>query len=332
MYKIVHRLLFTSILILLHVQCDDLVDIFPPKLEIQFPSKGSSVCESFNVILDVKDNEGVKKVEIVLKKIKRLTYYPFDIIEREQVQTFSIKNSPWKKSVNHIPGSYEISAKAFDNAGNFIEKNHEFSISEESSGTSSITVTSPNGGESWEEGDTKSITWTSSNVSGNVGIYLYRNGSNANIISSSTSNDGNYTWSIPSSLTESSSYKVRIYSTSNSSIQDYSDAYFSISEESSGTSSITVTSPNGGESWEYFTTQNILWSSFDIECEWVYIYLHKNGEFYKTISSGTPDDGTYSWGISSNIDISNFYQILIQSECDNSIYDTSNNFFSIYQN
>ena len=45
----------------------------------------------------------------------------------------------------------------------------------EESTTASITITSPNGGENWEQGTSHSITWSSSDASSYVNIYLYKN-------------------------------------------------------------------------------------------------------------------------------------------------------------
>ena len=94
-----------------------------------------------------------------------------------------------------------------------------------------ITVTSPNGGEFWQMGTTHNITWND-NISENVKIELYESGSLNSTITSSTSSDGSYSWSISTSLTESSSYKIKITSTLSSTVNDYSDSYFSIIEES----------------------------------------------------------------------------------------------------
>jgi len=92
----------------------------------------------------------------------------------------------------------------------------------------SITVLEPNGGENWQIGSTHTIRWSSQNVSGDVGIKLYRGSSYVMTIASSTTNDGSYSWTIPSSLTPASNYRVKIYSTNNSSIYDFSDGYFTI--------------------------------------------------------------------------------------------------------
>ena len=97
------------------------------------------------------------------------------------------------------------------------------------SGTgSSITVTSPNGGETWAPGSNQDITWLSSGTSVYVDIYLYKNGNYYSTIYNSTSNDGNYTWSIPSSHIASENYQVKIVDYVDPEFYDLSDDYFTI--------------------------------------------------------------------------------------------------------
>ncbi len=94
----------------------------------------------------------------------------------------------------------------------------------------SITVISPNGGENWKRGTTKTISWTSTGSSGsNVKIELIKNGV-ASIIKSSTSNDGSWNWAIPSTQTTGTIYKVRITSIENSAYTDTSNNDFTISK------------------------------------------------------------------------------------------------------
>ncbi|MBN1973721.1 MAG: hypothetical protein JW787_08790 [Sedimentisphaerales bacterium] len=117
-----------------------------------------------------------------------------------------------------------------------------------------ITVTSPNGGELWLAGTEHTITWDSNEAAGaNVKIELYNGGSYSGDIISSTSNDGAYTWAIPSALQAGTTYKIKITDTGNSAIYDYSDGYFSISDPflPSGSlqfksSSYSVTENDGG--------------------------------------------------------------------------------------
>ena len=94
-----------------------------------------------------------------------------------------------------------------------------------------IMVQSPNGGETWSDRNFYSIRWMSTeDVGPNVKIELYKGESLSHTISASTDNDGYYRWFVPISLTSGTDYRIKITSTSNSSIYDYSDAYFSIKE------------------------------------------------------------------------------------------------------
>ncbi len=91
----------------------------------------------------------------------------------------------------------------------------------------SITVTSPNGGESWTAGSSYTVKWTSGGTVGNVKIqYSANNGSKWTTVTSSTANDGNYNWTVPD--TGSSQCLVRIREAADGSPSDTSDAVFSI--------------------------------------------------------------------------------------------------------
>jgi len=95
------------------------------------------------------------------------------------------------------------------------------------SAASTITVTSPNGGESWQAGSSHAITWTSSGTVGNVKIsYTANNGSSWSTVVSSTSNDGSYTWTVPNAV--SSQCKIKISEASDGDPSDSSSAVFSI--------------------------------------------------------------------------------------------------------
>ena len=99
---------------------------------------------------------------------------------------------------------------------------------EEPTGTSqdnNITVISPNGGERWLAGSTNAITWTS-NISDDVKIELYERGSIVLTIANSTSNSGNYLWTIPDTLHSGNDYMVKITSVLDNNITDFSDSGF----------------------------------------------------------------------------------------------------------
>jgi len=90
-----------------------------------------------------------------------------------------------------------------------------------------ITLTAPNGGENWEAGMTKNITWTTQGTMGNVKIELSSNGgSTYSVIVNSCANSGSYPWVIPNS--PSSDCWIRIRGIDGSAY-DVSDAPFAIS-------------------------------------------------------------------------------------------------------
>ncbi len=90
----------------------------------------------------------------------------------------------------------------------------------------SITVSTPNGGESWEQGSSQEITWTSSNLTGNVKIDLVS--SETTTLAASTEDDGTFSWDIPNDQTIADDYLVRITSVDNETVSDVSDATFAI--------------------------------------------------------------------------------------------------------
>ncbi len=59
------------------------------------------------------------------------------------------------------------------------------------------------------------------------------------------------------------------------------------------------------------------------------IYLYKNGSYNSTIASATPNDGSYTWSISSSQSESDYYQVKIVDYYDSGVYDLSDDYFTI---
>ena len=96
---------------------------------------------------------------------------------------------------------------------------------------SGIEVYDPDGGESLNAGSTKTIAWNDGADAGaNVSIALLKSGVFQGFISASTPNDGAFVWSIPSGMTTSSAYTVRVQSLSTPAITDTSESVFTINE------------------------------------------------------------------------------------------------------
>jgi len=212
-----------------------------------------------------------------------------------------------------------------------ITKTSDPAIAEDSSDSNfaivagTLTVTSPNGGQKWVRGTTHAITWSSSGSPGSyVKIELMKGGVLNRVITSSTANDGSYSWTISSTQTLGTDYKIRITSTSYSLISDSSNSNFAIVR---GT--LTVTSPNGGESWKHGTTHTITWSKSGSTGSYVKIELLKGGVVNRVITSSTANDGSYSWTIPSSQTAGTTYKIRITSTAYSSISDSSNSNFYI---
>ncbi|MCP5055027.1 MAG: S8 family serine peptidase [bacterium] len=115
--------------------------------------------------------------------------------------------------------------------------NVDDAITQLSGGPDSITLTAPNGGETWTVGSSRSITWTSTGSVGNVKTeYSTNNGAGWTAITSSTPNDGSHSWTVPNDV--SSSCLVKISEASDGNPSDTSNAVFSVS--SSGTPVIAL--------------------------------------------------------------------------------------------
>ena len=92
----------------------------------------------------------------------------------------------------------------------------------------SIVVTSPNGGEFWEQGEEYPITWTSVGMEGAVKIELWKDGLLLEVINDSTENNGSWTWAIPLGQPAGIHYRIRISDEADDDPADDSDSDFAI--------------------------------------------------------------------------------------------------------
>ncbi len=185
----------------------------------------------------------------------------------------------------------------------------------------SITVTSPNGGETWGVGSSHSITWTTTGFVGNVKIeYSINSGSSWMEIVSSTPNDGSYNWTIPD--TPSDNCLVRVSETDGDPY-DVSDEVFTIYFPPS----ITVTSPNGGETWEAGFSYPITWTSSGSVGNVKIEYSINSGASWIEVVSSTPNDGSYNWTIPDNPSDTCLVRV---SETDGQPSDISDGPFTIF--
>ncbi|ADO70154.1 lamin tail domain-containing protein [Stigmatella aurantiaca] len=149
-------------------------------------------------------------------------------------------------------------------------------------GDSSVTglsVSAPNGGESWAGGSSQAITWTASGVT-NVKVEYTLNGSTWTTLTSSVSaSTGRYTWTVPSSATASA--RVRVSDASNASLSDTSDAAF------------TITSGGGGGTGTVFINEVLVnEAGSDV-----------NGEFVELVNPGSAAVSLSGWTLSDSASV-----------------------------
>jgi len=162
--------------------------------------------------------------------------------------------------------------------------------------TPSIVVTSPNGGETYAEGQSYSVQWTAYNVANSNLYYSSDSGSTWTLIASNQttySGSNNYYWTVPSGI-NSKKCLIKVEDASNASYNDKSNGVFSILAPS-----ITVTTPNGGEYLQVGTNYAIKWTSVGISSYVTIEYKTSPAGNWTTIVAGVSSSGSYNWSVPS---------------------------------
>ncbi|MFA6357516.1 MAG: DUF2341 domain-containing protein, partial [Candidatus Omnitrophota bacterium] len=192
-----------------------------------------------------------------------------------------------------------------------------------------LNITSPNGGESWLEGTTHNITWTSQGIDGsasNVKLeYAPDNEATWKTIISSTANSGTYAWTLPNDaglLT-----KVKVTSINYPNVIDKSNASFRLM-------GAEITSPNGGNIWELGKQHSITWNSGGTLGSGTlkFEYSLDNGSTWVSpeIASGQTDDGDLTWNITTNLaHASDNVKVRMTDAANTQVDDSSNAVFAL---
>ena len=221
----------------------------------------------------------------------------------------------------------------------------------------SITVLSPNGGETWVVGNSYEIKWENKGVNSvNILLCLEAGDIPCTVLASNISAQlEKFTWKVIN-VPVGDVYKVYIRAAENPKIQDYSDNYFSI--VGAATPSITVLSPNGGETWVKGKKHLIKLSNRPVKCPTVGadcgVYsiqlIDENKNYIGTIRCGyfTPFEAAsqikteFEWDTRTVLDCCGAgcqpqevkpgkYKIRIADRYSPEIIDESDNYFSISQ-
>ncbi|MBX7051413.1 MAG: hypothetical protein K1X54_05200, partial [Flavobacteriales bacterium] len=159
-------------------------------------------------------------------------------------------------------------------------------------------VTYPNGGEQLYANCSFTITWNPASYFSNVQIeYSLNGGASFTVITSNTSNDGTYNWTPPT--TPDNGVRIRVCNVENLSINDVSDANFSLLP------TVRIVSPNGGENWTTCSVYNVVIDYGPCVGFIGMQYSTDNGVNWNgatiTLVSISGNERTYSWQVPNTI-------------------------------
>jgi len=193
--------------------------ITKPALVLSHPNGGERFAPGLPVLVHWLSEPALTPI-VKLKLFKGGVFYRW--IEGELPNTNSYL---WTVPPDAQAGAdYQIQIYSASDYSQIDHSNGYFAI-----GAPCVGVLSPNGGQALKAGTPVDVTWSSvGNVGQNVKIKLYRDGAMVAWISGGTANDGAFRWTPATNLPKGAGYQIQIYSASNYSIIDLSDAAFSI--------------------------------------------------------------------------------------------------------
>lgn len=199
--------------------------------------------------------------------------------------------------------------------------------------TSSLQVTSPNGGETLELGQTYRITWNSSSNIDTVWIGYSCGPGCLDWIATSLPNTGYYDWT--PQLTGIPQAKIEIdgFDHDTFAAKDESDALFYINQPTptpTPRTSLTVRSPNGGEKLHTGQTYRITWDSTS-NINKVTLGYSFGPYTLGWIAYNIPNTGYYDWKVNVFYPTDKQVKIEVTGYSTNSgqVTDQSDNFFTV---
>ncbi len=184
-----------------------------------------------------------------------------------------------------------------------------------------LVLTSPLGGEEWQEGSTHNITWSSINVNNVQLEYSSDNGTTWNrIVSPVNANAHSYSWTIPSGISSTSSL-VRITSLDDPTVT-YTSNIFTINQ-------LSVVSPNGREILQSGSQIYLKWQSSNIANINIYFSSDNGTTWSEIVSNFNASADSLAWTVPNNVS-TDLALIKVVDSSDSTHYDVSDNVFSIH--
>lgn len=188
-----------------------------------------------------------------------------------------------------------------------------------------LTFTNPKSGEKVGGGSMYNIRWTSSVKFDYVVIEYHSSTGGYTSITTNAPDTGTYAWSVPNTTDNASRIWMKGYSTTNGNDTEYSD-YFKVVQLNG---QISITYPNGGESWPQNSKQTITWTNSGTVGSNVDIYYSTNtGTSWYTVVNGAPNNGSFQWTVPPGVK-SDTCLIKVSDSSNSILADYSNNIFSM---
>ena len=240
-----------------------------------------------------------------------------------------------------VPGGIDsnncyVKAEATDGYGNYdVGQSGKFSIVSDATAPT-VTVISPNGGESYAGGDSQTIGWTATDAVGVTSINLYFSfdgGVNWPVIATGEDNDGSYSWTVPGVNSDMCLVKAVAFDAAGNSAEDMSDSVFTVATAAPDVNApvVTVNRPDGGETFAGGSQEFILWSATDDvtaqEDIGILIYYKVGtGSWTEITAFDGVNDGEYKWDVPEINSTQCLIKVVATDEALNTGFDVSNEF------
>jgi poly(3-hydroxybutyrate) depolymerase len=187
-----------------------------------------------------------------------------------------------------------------------------------------LTITSPIGGEVWQQGMSYPITWVTNGVSSVNLDYSTDSGTSwSNIAKSVTASLGEYAWTVPSTL--STTCLVKVSNAADSAVKSVSSSVFTISAQLPP--ALTLLFPVGGDSLAGGVSQNITWTSTNVTGAKIELSTDAGSSWSTVAAAAAAASGSFKWSVP-NIS-SNQCLIKVSDTSNASLFSQSLNTFTI---
>lgn len=183
----------------------------------------------------------------------------------------------------------------------------------------SVSVSAPNGGEVFTAGTTQTIEWKATAVS-TIDLTFVADGVARIIVQGLDASLGSTTWVVPAVSTATG--VIRVSESGNSSVTDVSDAAFSVVLPTA----LTVTSPNGGETYQAGSTQMIRWVAENLSGT-VDVAYAANGTTFTRVATVAASAGAVTWVVPTAVTSAG--RIRVSDSATATVADTSDAAFSV---